>query len=132
MMMMMMSLSDKLFGFEEILVPRLISTYLRLAATAWFGERASERASMCRVCSMYLWCTFRRLVPVAQKPRLVCFVLFCFVALSPQPNPASNHVTLFCLRFQPCFWLCSFCSFFFFLLLLLFRWKFWGFFFLNM
>jgi hypothetical protein len=43
-MMMMMSLSDKLFGFGEILVPRKISTYLRLAAAAWFGERASERA----------------------------------------------------------------------------------------
>jgi hypothetical protein len=44
-MMMMMSLSDKLFGFGEILVPRMRSTYLRLAAAAWFGEPASERAS---------------------------------------------------------------------------------------
>ncbi len=44
-MMMMMSLSDKLFGFGEILVPRMRSTYLRLAAAAWFGEPASQRAS---------------------------------------------------------------------------------------
>jgi hypothetical protein len=33
--------------------------------------------------------------------------LVCFVALSPQPNPASDHVTLLGLRFQPCFGLCS-------------------------
>jgi hypothetical protein len=81
MMMTMMSLIDKLFGFGEILVPRMISTYLRLAAAAWLRERAS----ICRVCGMYLWCTLSSTRSQLHKNHalFVCLFVCLFLLLFP-------------------------------------------------
>jgi hypothetical protein len=84
MMMMMMSLIDKLFGFGEILVPRMISTYLCLAAAAWFRERASERAYV-----GYVVCTsgvpFSSTRSSCTKTTPCLFVCFCCSFPTPKP-----------------------------------------------